>query len=81
MRRGLREVEGALGQSDAVDRGAGRRRDRQRERVGVADVLGGEDHHSPGDEARVLARPHHHREPENAASGSEPRNDLINAES
>ncbi len=37
-------------------------RHRQRARVGVADVLGGEDHHPPHDEARVLSALQHHRE-------------------
>ena len=37
-------------------------RDEQRLRIGVADVLGGEHDHPPGDEARVLAALEHHRE-------------------
>ena len=38
-----------------LERVRGRDGDEQRARVGVADVLGGEDHHSPGEEARILA--------------------------
>ena len=53
---------GALGQPDELDRDAVGRRDHQRARVGVADVLGGQDHHPPHDEARVLAALEHHRE-------------------
>ncbi len=67
--RGEREVDralgqrvGRLGQPDVLD-GVGRAdRDLQRLGVGVADVLGGEDHHAPDDEARVLAGLEHHRE-------------------
>jgi hypothetical protein len=37
-------------------------RDEQRPRIGIAHVLGGEDHHPAGDEARVLTGLEHHRE-------------------
>ena len=59
---GLGEVERALGQADPVDRAGGGVGDQQRLRVGVADVLGGEDDHAAGDEARVLAALQHHRQ-------------------
>ena len=45
-----------------LDRVRGRDGDQQRLRVGVADVLGGEDDHPPGDEPRVLAALEHRRE-------------------
>ena len=53
--RRLGEVELRLRQPDVLDgmrRGDGHE---QRARVGVADVLGGEDDHAARDEARVLA--------------------------
>src|SRR5947208_1886651 len=50
----LREIEPRLGKADVLD-GVGRRdRDEERARIGVPDVLRGEDDHPPGDEARVL---------------------------
>ena len=60
--RRLREVEGALGHPDPVDGRAGRGRDGERPRVGVADVLRGEDDHAPRDEARILPALEHHGE-------------------
>ena len=57
------EVELRLGQPDVLDRvrrGGGQR---ERERVGHADVLGREDHEPAGDEPRVLAGFEHAREP------------------
>ncbi len=59
---GLREVETRLRQPDVLDRLRRRDRDEERLRVGVADVLGGEHDHPPGDEARVLAALQHRRE-------------------
>ena len=59
---GLGEVERALGQTDTVDRARCRVGHKQRLRIGVADVLGGEDDHTAGDEARVLAALQHHRQ-------------------
>ena len=64
--RGLGEVVRALGQADVLDGVRGRDRDLERARVGVADVLAGEDHHPPRDEARVLAALEH-RPPGRAA--------------
>ena len=58
----LSEVEPALGQAHPVDRLGGGVGDHERLRVGVADVLGGQDHHPPGDEAGVLAALEHHRQ-------------------
>ena len=63
-----------------LDRLRRRDRDEQRLRVGVADVLGGEHDHAPGDEARVLAAFEHHREVVDGRVGSRARIDLINAE-
>jgi hypothetical protein len=59
---GLSEVELSLGQSDVLD--GVRRSDRDDEciRIGIADVLGGEDHQPAGHEARVFARLEHRRE-------------------
>ena len=59
---GLREVQPRLRQADVLDRLGRRDRDQQRLRVGVADVLGGEHDHPPGDEPRVLAALEHRRE-------------------
>ena len=58
----LREVQPRLGQADVLDRLRRGDRDEQSLRIGVADVLGGEHDHPPGDEARVLAALEHHRE-------------------
>ena len=54
--------------------------DEQGPRVGVADVLRGEDHHAPGDEARVLAALEHRREVVDGRVRVAPRIDLMNAE-
>ena len=62
VNRRLREVDPALGQPDAVDGRRCSRRDGERLRGGVADVLGGEDHHPAGDEARILAAGEHRGE-------------------
>ncbi len=53
--RRLREVELRLGQAHVLE--CLRRSDCDEEgpRIGIADVLGGENHHSSGDEPRVLA--------------------------
>ncbi len=61
-RRRLGEVQRALRQAHPVDRAGRRVGDQQRLRIGVADVLGGEDDHPTGDEARVLAPLQHHRQ-------------------
>jgi len=45
-----------------LDRLRGGHRDDERHRIGVADVLGGEDDHPTGDEACVLAGFEHRRE-------------------
>ena len=56
---------------------------RQRPRIGVADVLGGEDHHPAHDEARILAALEHHREVVQrgiwigAARGLDPCGDVV----
>ena len=60
--RGLREVQLRLGQADVLERLRRRDRDDERVRIGVADVLGGEDDHAPRDEARILARFEHRGE-------------------
>ena len=62
MDGGLGEVERALGQPHPIDRASRCVGDQQRLRVGVADVLRGEDDHAAGDEARVLAALQHHRQ-------------------
>src|SRR5664280_2909835 len=58
----LRQRVARLGQPHQLDRLGGRRGQRQGGGVGVADVLGGEDHHPPHDEPRVLAALQHHRQ-------------------
>ncbi len=63
IRDRLRQRNAALRQSDEVHgvlRGDG---DDERLRIGVADVLGGEDHHAPRDEERILAGLEHAHEP------------------
>ena len=45
-----------------LERVRGRDGDLERARIGVADVLGGEDRHPAGDEARVLAALEHRGE-------------------
>ena len=52
----------ALGHPDVLDRVRGVRRDGERGGVRAADVLGGEDHHPPREEPRVLAALEHDRE-------------------
>ena len=65
----MREVERGLGQPDVLD-GAGRRfGDEERVRIGEADVFGREDDEPARDEARVLARFEHAREPVQARIG------------
>ena len=56
---GLGEVEPGLGHADQLHGLGGGDRGRQRGRVGQADVLAGQDHQPPRDEARVLARLDH----------------------
>ena len=64
-----------------LDRLRGRDGDEERLRVGVADVLGGEHDHAPGDEARVLAALEHRREVVDRTPGRRSaRVDLIQAE-
>ena len=81
--RGLGERELALRQADVLDRVRGGDGDRQRLRVGVADVLGGEDDHPAGDEARVLAALEHggevvqRRVGVRAARGLDPGRDVV----
>ena len=60
--RRLREREPGLGQAHVLDRLRGGDGDRQRLRIRVPDVLGGEDDHPPRDEARVLAALEHRGE-------------------
>ena len=61
VHRRLGEVDPALRQAHELDRPRGRDRHLQRLRVGVADVLGGEHDHPPGDELGILAGRDHHR--------------------
>ena len=81
--RRLGERVARLRQADVLDRLRGGGRERQRRRVGVADVLGGEDHHPPHDEARVLAALEHHRQVVQrrvrvrAARGLDPGGDVV----
>ncbi len=51
----MAEGEGGLGEADHGDGLGGGDRDRQRVRIGQADVLAGGDHQAAGDEAGVLA--------------------------
>ena len=60
--RRLGERELRLGEADVLDRVRRGDGDRQRLRVRVADVLGGEHDHAAGDEARVLAALDHRGE-------------------
>src|SRR5690349_15409863 len=57
----LGEVDAALGQADELPRPGGGNGHLQGLRVGVADVLGGEHDHAPGDELGVLAGRDHRR--------------------
>src|SRR2546422_599175 len=61
--RRLRERDAALGQADEVDGVLGRDRHLERLGLGVAHVLGREDHHPARDEQRVLARLEHAHHP------------------
>ena len=63
VRRRLCQRDAALRQADEVDGVLRRDRDLQRLRVGVADVLGGEDHHATRDEERVFAGLEHAHQP------------------
>ena len=60
--RRLRQSELSLRHADMLDGGGRGGRHRQRIRVGVADVLGGEHDHPADDEPRVLATLEHHRQ-------------------
>ena len=62
---------------DGVSRGDG---DQERRRVGVAHVLGGEDHHPPREEARILARLEHPSELVDGRIRIAASHDLMNAE-
>ena len=81
--RRLGEREPALRQPDVLDRVGGGDGDRQRLRIGVPDVLGGEDDHAPRDEARVLAALQHRgqvvqrRVGIRAARGLDPGRDVV----
>ncbi len=69
IRRRLRERDPALGVADEVVRVLGGDRDLQGARVGVADVLGGEDDHAPGHEERILAGLEHAHQPVDGGVG------------
>ena len=60
--RRLGEVELHLRETDVLDGVRRGDRDEERTRVSVADVLGGEDDHPAGDEARILAAREHRGE-------------------
>ena len=60
--RRLCQVEAGLGQADVLERGGCGDGDDQSLWIGVADVLGGEDHHPPGDEAGIFATLEHGRQ-------------------
>jgi hypothetical protein len=60
---GVGQVELGLGQADELDGPGGGVGDEQAGGVGHADVLGGEDHEAPGDEAGVLPRLEHAGQP------------------
>ena len=59
---GLGEVQLRLRQADVLDGARSRHRHDEGVRIGEADVLGGEDHHAAGDEARILAGLEHRGE-------------------
>jgi hypothetical protein len=61
--RALGQRQRALRQADQLERRQRRGRDDERLRIGVADVLAGEDDHAAQDEARLLARLQHARHP------------------
>ena len=65
----MREVERGLGQPDVLDRAGRGVGDEERLRIGEPDVLAREDHEPARDEARVLARLEHAREPVEARVG------------
>ena len=69
IRRRLRERDPTLGVADEVVRVLGGDRDLQRARVGVADVLGGEDDHPPGHEERILTGLEHAHQPVDGGVG------------
>lgn len=65
----LGEVDAGFGQADEVHRLLHRQGDLQPARVGVADILGGEDDHPAGDEQWVFAGFEHARQPVEGAVG------------
>ena len=69
MDDGLGEVELRLGQADVLERVGGRHRDHERLRVGLADVLAGQDDQAADDEAGVLPGLEHAGEPVEAGVG------------
>ena len=69
MHNCVREVELSFGQTDEFDGTRGRIGHHQRERIGHADVLAGEDHETAGDEAGVLAGLEHAGQPVQAGIG------------
>ena len=69
MHHGVGQVELGLGQPDELDGPGGGVGDHERQRVGHADVLAGEDHQAPGDEAGVLPGLEHAGEPVEAGVG------------
>ena len=80
MHDGLREVELRFGQPDELDRARSRVGDDERERIGHPDVFGREDHEPARDETRVFSGFEHARQPVEAGVGSEPRIDLMKAD-
>ena len=66
---GLGQVELRLGQADVLEGVRGGHRDHQRLRVGLADVLAGQDDQAADDEAGVLAGLEHAGEPVEAGVG------------
>jgi hypothetical protein len=58
-----------MARTDELDRAGGRHGHLERARVGVADVLGGEHDHPPGDVLGVLAAGDHHRQPVDGGVG------------
>ena len=69
MDDGLRQVELRLGQADVLERVGGGHRHDERLRVGLADVLAGQDDHAADDEAGVLTGLEHAGEPVEAGVG------------
>jgi hypothetical protein len=76
---GLAERQLAFGQPDELAGLHRRHGQRQRLRIGVADVLAGQDHQPPADEADVFAASSMRASQYSAASGSLPRMLLISA--